>query len=292
MASSDRQGRDLAPRGDPAGASGAAARPAFVDLERPPLREAALATKLRCTPPWRELHVLQQVGSTNDVVVDAARDGEPEGLIVVAEEQTGGRGRLGRVWDSPPRAGLTLSVLLRPRVRPARRGWLPLLVATALADMLTEHCRLDAVALKWPNDVLVANRKVAGLLAEVAGDAVVVGVGLNVTTRADELPREDATSLRLAGSEVLDRAPLLLALLRGLGPAYMGWAAGTEDTAVSGAYRARCATLGQRVRVDLPGGEHLEGTATDVDQHGALVVDLGSEVRTVTAGDVVHVRPT
>ena len=271
--------------------SGPTGRPAFVDLDRPPLREAALSAQVRRSPTWRGVRVLQEAGSTNDVVAAAAREGEAEGLVVVAEEQTGGRGRLGRTWSSPPRAGLTVSMLLRPRVAPARRGWLPLLVATALAEVLEEHSGVADVSLKWPNDVLVGGAKVAGLLAEVVGDAVVVGVGINVTTRRDELPRPDATSLRLAGARAVDRAPLLLALLRGVGPAYLGWAAGTEDAGVREAYRARCGTLGQRVRVALPGDETIEGAAVDVDPHGALVVTVDGVPRTVSAGDVVHVRP-
>lgn len=271
--------------------SGPTGGPAFVDLDRPPLRERALAAQLVRADPWRELRVLQQVTSTNDVVAAAAREGVAEGLVVVAEEQTGGRGRLGRSWQSPPRAGLTLSVLLRPRVAPARRGWLPLLVATALAQTLTEHSGAPDVQLKWPNDVLVGGHKVAGILAEVVGDGVVVGVGVNVTTRPDELPRADATSLQISGARSLDRAPLLLAFLRGLGPAYLGWSAGTEDDAVREAYRGLCGTLGQVVRVELPGGESLEGTARDIDAQGRLVVQSGGTDRTITAGDVVHVRP-
>jgi BirA family biotin operon repressor/biotin-[acetyl-CoA-carboxylase] ligase len=266
--------------------------PAFVDLDRPPLRQASLSAQLLRSPPWRELHVLQQVGSTNDAVAEAARAGDAEGLVVVAEEQTGGRGRLGRVWESPPRAGLTLSMLLRPGVRVSRRGWLPLLVATSLATTLAEHAGLDGVALKWPNDVLVGGRKIAGLLAEVVGDAVVVGVGLNVSTKREELPREDATSLQLAGARRADRAPLLLAFLREVGPAYLGWSGGTEDVAVREAYRRCCSTLGRQVQVELPGGGHLDGTALDVDAHGALVVDVAGTTRSVTAGDVVHVRPS
>jgi BirA family biotin operon repressor/biotin-[acetyl-CoA-carboxylase] ligase len=271
--------------------SGPTGRPAFVDLDRPPLRERALQAAVCATPPWRELHVLQQVGSTNDVVSAAARAGDAEGLVVIAEEQTGGRGRLGRTWHSPPRAGLTLSVLLRPAVEPPRRGWLPLLVATALADTLTAHSGLDAVALKWPNDVLVAEHKVAGLLSEVAGDAVVVGLGVNVTTRRDELPRPDATSLLLAHARTVDRPPLLLAFLRTLGPAYLAWVGG-DDEGIRASYRTRCGTLGRDVAVDLPGGERLEGRAVDVDAHGGLVVSATTGERTVTAGDVVHVRPT
>jgi BirA family biotin operon repressor/biotin-[acetyl-CoA-carboxylase] ligase len=156
--------------------------------------------------------------------------------------------------------------------------------------------------LKWPNDLLLGGAKCAGILAEgvpdaAGGPAVVLGVGLNVTLRADELPESPtglpATSLRLAGAEVTDRDPLLRATLRGVATWYDRWRAADGDAAASGlrgAYLSRCATVGKQVRVLLPGGADFAGAATGVDDSGRLVVRTGEGDRTVAAGDVLHLR--
>jgi len=261
----------------------------YADLDRPPLRRAALLRAL--SAPWTDIEVYAEVDSTNRVTVDAARAGRSEGLVVVAELQTGGRGRLGREWVSPARAGLTLSLLLRPDVPPARRSWLTALVALAAAVAVSERSGLD-VAVKWPNDLVVDDRKLGGLLAEVAGDAVVVGLGLNVTTRRGELPRADATSLALEGADATDRQPLLLAILRAVGASYGEWLrSGGETEPLRSAYRPRCATIGRPVRVELPGGASVEGVAVDIDDDGRLVVDTHGRRESFSAGDVVHLRP-
>jgi BirA family biotin operon repressor/biotin-[acetyl-CoA-carboxylase] ligase len=271
---------DLAPRPE---------RPAYTDLDRPPLQARPLTRAVLATPPWREVHVLQTVGSTNELAVTAARAGQAEGLVVVAEHQTGGRGRLDRQWVSPPRAGLTFSVLLRPSVAPAMRPWLPMLLAACAAEAVSARCDLD-VALKWPNDLLVNGRKVGGVLAESTGDAVVIGLGLNVSTHRAELPRDDATSLALETGGPVDRGPLLLALLRAFGPAYLHW--NGDAQAARARYLERCDTVGRDVRVLLPGDVTLAGEATDVDLSGRLVVTAADGTTTaVSAGDVVHVRP-
>lgn len=249
--------------------------PMYGDLDRAPLRAPALARALE-PEGWR-VEVLPTVGSTNEVVVERARTGEPAGLVVVAEEQTAGRGRLDRTWVSPPRAGLTFSVLLRPQ--PEHLGWVPLLGGLAVARALRDQGGVDAV-LKWPNDVLVGDRKVCGLLAQAVtapdGLAVVLGIGLNVTTRREELPVPQATSLALEGAATTDRDTLLRAVLRQM--------SFTDEDRVS--YRALCRTLGQRVQLSLPGGALVEGAAEVVDDDGRLVVD-GSPY---AAGDVVHLR--
>jgi BirA family transcriptional regulator, biotin operon repressor / biotin---[acetyl-CoA-carboxylase] ligase len=286
---------------DPPGADGRVARPdsAFSDLDRPPLHEAALAHALVGPGrPWRELRVVSSTGSTNADLAAAARAGAAEGAVLVAEAQTAGRGRLGRAWVVPPRAGLTFSVLLRPGPGvPAQRwGWLPLLAGTAVAAALRRVAEVDAV-LKWPNDVLVGRRKVAGILAErVPGEALVLGVGVNVSTSPAELPVPEATSLFLAGAATIDRDPLLRAVLRELATRYAGWreVGGDPEAGAEGGlradYRSRCATIGAEVAVRLPGGTTVHGTALDVDADGRVVV-LGPHGATaVAAGDVVHVR--
>jgi BirA family biotin operon repressor/biotin-[acetyl-CoA-carboxylase] ligase len=277
----------------------------YSDLQRPPLPGRSLERALLVPGGlWRRLEVKAETGSTNADVGDAARAGEPEGLIVVAEQQVAGRGRRDRQWVSPARAGLTLSVLLRPGDEVPNRnwGWLPLLAGVALREAVQRIAEIDA-SLKWPNDLLVLDAKCAGILAEVVGDAVVLGIGLNVTTRVDELPATTglpATSLQIAGAKSTDRDPLLKALLRGLSRWYGGWretGGDAELCGLLGAYRRGCSTIGREVRVQLPAtaglaaGEVLTGRATTVDTDGRLVIRTadGAEQR-VSAGDVLHVR--
>lgn len=269
----------------------------YEDLRRPPLRTAALTAALTGAGSlWREVRVLADAPSTNAVAVAAAAAGATEGLVVVAESQSAGRGRLDRSWVSPPRAGLTFSVLLRPgpAVPMARWGWLPLLAGTALARAVGAHAEVPA-RLKWPNDLLLGSgeRKAAGILAESVEGAVVVGVGLNVTTTVAELPADrPATSLAIEGSPALDREPLLRAVLRTLAADYTAWRAGGGDpAALLAAYRPLCATLGRRVRVEQSGGRATEGVAVDLDDEGRLVVEQPDGVRRSWAfGDVVHVQ--
>jgi BirA family transcriptional regulator, biotin operon repressor / biotin---[acetyl-CoA-carboxylase] ligase len=268
---------------------------------RPPLDGAALSEYARRPGHlWSDISVTERTGSTNADLVDRARGGAPEGLVLVAEEQAAGRGRLGRTWVSPPRAALTFSVLLRPDgVPPARLGWLPLLTGVAAASAVRQVSGLEA-QLKWPNDVLIGPRKLAGILAESAGGAVVVGIGLNVSTTRSELPAPGpgalaATSLLLEGSATLDRDLLLRRILDELERWYRGWlgAAPPGDPGNSGLrseYLRFCSTVGREVRVELPAGQVGEGTAADVDADGRLVVTGPAGTTAIGAGDVRHVR--
>ncbi|WP_433227685.1 biotin--[acetyl-CoA-carboxylase] ligase [Actinomadura formosensis] len=282
---------------------------AYGDLERPPLHEGALRRALvRDGGLWREIRVVDETGSTNADLAVRAREGAPEGTVLVTEVQTAGRGRLGRTWTAPPRSGLMFSMLLRPAVPVPVLGWASLLtgvaVATAIRRMTAwsqqgerflgarDDVTVDA-RLKWPNDVLVGDRKLAGILAEKVDGGLVIGVGLNVGLREDELPVPTATSLAIEGAPLSDRAPLLRAILREFATWYREWTALEGDPERSGlrtAYRDLCATLGREVRVELPGGERLTGTARDVDGTGRLVVAAAGGERAVSAGDVVHVR--
>jgi BirA family biotin operon repressor/biotin-[acetyl-CoA-carboxylase] ligase len=262
---------------------------------------------------WRSVEVVPVTGSTNADLLARAAAGEPEGAVLVAEQQSAGRGRLGRAWVSPPRAALTFSVLLRPAAVPrALLGWLPLLAGVAVAAAVRDVAAVDA-QLKWPNDVLagqagvpaggsggvVPPRKVGGILAEAAGDAVVIGIGLNVSTGPAELPPPGpgalpATSLHLEGSPNLDRGRLLAGILAGLERRYRTWSRVSGDTERSGLraeYTGLCATLGRRVRVELPGGRLLDGVAAGVDPDGRLLVSMPPAADLpVAAGDVVHLR--
>jgi BirA family transcriptional regulator, biotin operon repressor / biotin---[acetyl-CoA-carboxylase] ligase len=267
---------------------------------RQPLSATAVqAAVLAGSAFYTSVAVVARTGSTNADLLAAARAGAAAGSVLVAEEQTAGRGRLDRSWQSPTGAGLTFSVLLRPAaIAPGSRGWLPLLTGVAVASALGTATAVDA-RLKWPNDVLADGsedpRKLAGILAEQAGGAIVVGVGLNVSATRDELPSGQATSLLLAGGSSLDRQAILTAVLGELERWYLAWTgtARPGDAAESGlraAYLSMCSTVGQQVRVELPGGGVLAGRAESVDDAGRLLVSAPDGVHAVSAGDVVHVR--
>jgi BirA family biotin operon repressor/biotin-[acetyl-CoA-carboxylase] ligase len=260
------------------------------DLDRPPLSERALrAALVRPGSFVRELHVVAETGSTNDDLAEAARRGAPEGVVLVAEAQTRGRGRLERTWTSPPRAGLLFSVLLRPSLPAPRRTWIPLLAGHAMQQTVAS---LGAVhtRLKWPNDLLLGDDlgKAGGILAQTTGDAVIVGVGLNVTTRRAELP-DGAVSLTTEGAECTDRDPLLRAILRTLADRYAEWLSAPDR--LRPAYEAVCDTIGREVRVQLPDGGMLAGTTTGLDAAGRLLVRTADGDVPVSAGDVTRVRP-
>jgi BirA family transcriptional regulator, biotin operon repressor / biotin---[acetyl-CoA-carboxylase] ligase len=242
---------------------------------RPPLDPSRLPAR----PPWTSVTVLDEVDSTNLAAV-----GRPPGSVLVAEKQVAGRGRLDRSWVSPPGAGLTFSVVLRPSAATSTWGWLPLLAGLALTDVI------EGAALKWPNDLLLGpqSRKAAGILAQASGPDVIVGIGLNVSTAREELPVDSATSLALEG-RVHDRTELLDSILTALGRRFDEWQAADGSGPIED-YRARCATLGQDVRVHGVDGTTLIGRATDVDAAGRLLVDVAGVEHAVAAGDVEHVR--
>jgi BirA family transcriptional regulator, biotin operon repressor / biotin---[acetyl-CoA-carboxylase] ligase len=270
---------------------------------------------------WSRVSVVAETGSTNADLVAAARAGAAEGAVLVAERQHAGRGRLGRPWITEPGAALTFSVLLRPVSVPApARSWLPLLTGVAVAAGIREQTGLD-VSLKWPNDVVAAGGdgqaglgKLAGILAELAGDAIVIGVGLNVAATpalagAAAVSAERAAgagddhravalapaSLASIGAAGVDRVTLLTAILRQLEHWYLRWTGESApgDAVASGLraeYLRSCRTVGRDVRVELPGGAVLTGRACDVDGAGRLLVANDSGVEPVSAGDVIHVR--
>lgn len=281
------------------------------DLERPPLNAGALRRAVTGKGSlWNTLDVVEATGSTNADLAGRAARGAAEGAVLVAEEQTAGRGRLDRRWSAPPRSGLFLSVLLRPGepggpaapgapVAVHRWGWLPLLAGVAAATALSRAAGVDT-ALKWPNDLLVTvggeERKAGGILAERVGTTgVVLGLGINVSLRPEELPVPTAASLAMAGALGTDRDPLLRAVLRSLADWYGAWRAAGGDPAASRlrpTYAAGCATLGRAVRAELPGEHTLAGTAVDVDDDGRLVIATPVGEHPVSAADVIHLRPS
>lgn len=234
------------------------------------------------------MHRVESTGSTNADVASVAGSGEPEGYVLVADRQTKGKGRLGRSWESPPGSSLSVSVLLRPVDVPAGQWpWLPLLVGVAVVAAVREVAERDA-RLKWPNDVLLDDAKLAGILVERIdtpdGPAAVAGVGMNITAA----PADGAASLAGAGAT---RDAVLQSLLDRIADWYGRWRADQDGCGLAQAYRELCSTIGRDVRAELPNGSLLAGRAVDIDASGGLVVagDAGTEV--VSAGDVVHLRP-
>lgn len=266
-----------------------------------PLSESRLSAVLvRPGSVWRQVRVVTETGSTNADLLAEAVAGAGEGIVLAAEAQTAGRGRLGRSWASAPGAGLTFSVLLRPEGMPVSRyGWLPLLAGVAVAAAAREVAAVGA-RLKWPNDVLADGRKLAGILAESQSQAVVLGMGINVSAGQAELPVPTATSLLLARAEAgqppparIDREEMLAAVLTGLARWYTAWTGSGGDAEACGLhaeYLRLCASVGREVQVTLPGDGELTGVAAGVDRLGRLVVQTASGLTEINAGDVTHVR--
>ncbi|MGL4173611.1 MAG: biotin--[acetyl-CoA-carboxylase] ligase [Actinomycetota bacterium] len=275
----------------------------WADLSRPPLHSAMLRRALvgvnadGSQSPWTSLDVLPSVGSTNTELARRYRSGSAGlGAVLIAEQQDAGRGRQARTWVAPSRSSLTMSIVLQPAMPMTRWGWFPLIAGLAIKDALVQVCHVPAL-LKWPNDILINGRKVAGLLAEVVSTAqgvtaVVLGIGINVSQGESELPAPEATSLMLAAAATTDRDTVLRAALRAIDARHRQWtAADDQENEVSADYRKGCDTLQRFVRVHLPQGETVMGVATDIDDDGRLVVTKESGfTQAFAAADVEHVR--
>ncbi|HEY8394651.1 MAG TPA: biotin--[acetyl-CoA-carboxylase] ligase [Thermaerobacter sp.] len=241
------------------------------------------------------VHWEPEAGSTNDLARRMAETGAAEGTVVIADRQTAGRGRMRRFWWSPP-GGLWMSVILRPRLLPAQLPVLTLAVAVAVAEAV-EIVAGRPVGLKWPNDVEIDGRKVAGILLEMVAQAdgaeyVIAGIGVNLEVRADSIPdelRDRVTWLAREAAEPVTRNRLAAAILERLEDHYVALHAAGPDPVLA-AWRARATVLGEQVRVVLPTGE-VTGIAIDVDRDGALILDVpGAGRQRVLAGDVQRVR--
>jgi len=241
------------------------------------------------------LHCFEEIASTSDLAKELAEQGAPHGEVVVAERQTAGRGRRGRPWESPPRKNLYLSAVLRPELPPRRAPELTLVAAIAVCEACRQ-ARVDA-GIKWPNDVLAGERKLAGILTELAAEPdavhwVVLGIGVNLNTEPEDFPpelRATATSLRIERGQPVPRALFTAALLTQL-EQWLDRHAEEGFGAIRDAWRERSATLGREVRVEVDGGE-VDGVAEDLDDSGALVVRAGGRRIHVSAGDVRLLRP-
>jgi BirA family transcriptional regulator, biotin operon repressor / biotin---[acetyl-CoA-carboxylase] ligase len=228
-----------------------------------------------------DIREFTSIGSTNTYLLEEGRAGAPEGTVAVAGHQSAGRGRLGRTWVAPPGASLLVSILLRPlHLAADRRHLLTAAVALAAAEACTSVAGIFP-EIKWPNDLMIGDRKLAGILAEADRDAVVVGMGMNVASA----PPGGVSVSEVAGRPAA-RGELLAATLEGLERWYR------DLPGVAAAYREACATVGRQVRVEMPAGE-LIGRAESVDDRGHLMVRTETgEVVSVSVGDVVHVRPS
>lgn len=240
----------------------------------------------------RDIRVFQETTSTNDIVDKLARDGVREGAVVFAESQTKGRGRLGRQWLSSPRRGLWFSVLLRPQLPPLQTTQLTVAAATGLRRAIALHTGLKT-DIKWPNDVLVHGRKVAGILMELSAEVdqvkyVILGMGVNVNHTAEDFPpelRPLATSLKAESGKELSRPGLAVAILRELDHDYAR-VVNREFGAVADEWERHCTTLGHRVVIRI-GERRLQGRAEALGEDGALLLRTEhGHLERVLGGDV------
>jgi BirA family biotin operon repressor/biotin-[acetyl-CoA-carboxylase] ligase len=244
------------------------------------LRRAVLAAGIDAEPRW-----LDETGSTSSDLLELADGGAPEWTLVATGHQTAGRGRLGRSWADVPGSSLLVSVLLRPRLEPDRAPLLTLLAAVAMA----EASGLPEMRSKWPNDLVVGERKAGGILAEASvADAavrhVVIGTGVNLLT--PEVPDGSATSILEEGGDP-DAEGILTRYLLALRGEYErdGFPGG-----VVARYAAICSSLGRRVRAEQAGGSSVEGVATGLDERGGLLMETADGTRTMSFGEVIHLR--
>ena len=248
---------------------------------------------------WQKVDLVPETGSTNADLAARARQGEAPGTVLITDYQSAGRGRQGRTWTAPPGSGIAMSILVRPEgIDPSRWTWLSLLAGLAVSDGVRSAGDLPAV-LKWPNDVLIADRKVCGILSErvdtAQGPACVVGIGINVSLDENELPVPTATSLAIAARQLGARQPsrtaVIATVLAAFELLYVRWEAQDgDDASLAASYAERCDTLGRPVRVLLNEQRSVDGIADRVDREGRLVVRTDSGSSAYGAGDVIHLQ--
>jgi len=236
--------------------------------------------------------VFRETTSTNDVIEKLAADGVKEGVVVFAESQSKGRGRLGRRWVSPPRKGLWFSVLLRPDLRPSEATRLTIAASTALVRAMRSECELRP-EIKWPNDILLRGRKVAGILTELNAELdlvkyLILGIGVDVNLNASDYPedlRKLATSMKIEAGETQDRAALAAAILRELDRDYARLGDGQFES-VADEWEERCKTIGRDVVIGL-GSRKIQGRAERLDADGALLLRTEhGHLERIIGGDV------
>jgi BirA family biotin operon repressor/biotin-[acetyl-CoA-carboxylase] ligase len=245
---------------------------------QPELLSANAITSALANGYWR-VSVVDEIDSTQNYL----RTSNPKsGDLITAEYQSAGRGRLDRKFDAEKSSALLFSFYYEPQNEVKNLGYLTLLVGASVTQSLNEITNTNSFKCKWPNDVLFNQEKVAGLLAEKTSNGVIVGIGINVSTTKTALPVAHATSVFLATDLHLDRNLLLAKILNNLENELLEWQSGKDLTAK---YRALSATIGSQVRIALPDGSSVEGTAVDIDETGSLHLDNG---QLITVGDVIH----
>lgn len=247
--------------------------------------------------PWGHpvLH-WEELPSTQDVIKQLARNDAPEGVLCLAEEQVSGRGRLGRQWVSPPRGGIYMSILIRPRMAPTRVQLLNLAAGLAVRQALKDLLGVET-QLKWPNDLLFEEKKICGILSETASEAdrvhfAVTGIGLNANIAPGQFPAEitkRATSLAILLGRNVHRGEVVAAIVRGLYGRIRALEKIDGADELVAEYRRHCHTLGRDVRVITDSGD-VEGVAQDIDSSGALIVATGKGLITFGAADIIHLR--
>ena len=230
---------------------------------------------------WR-VSVVDVTASTQNLLVTRALAGKAKpGDVVTANFQRAGRGRMSRTFEAPKNSALLFSLYLNPQRKREDWGWIPLIAGASVAQTLKNY----GASVKWPNDILIKDKKVSGLIAEVVGDGVVVGIGINVGMSAEELPVPTATSLALEGATDIDRNHLLADLLAQLEKNFLSWDAG--DDSMIEIYKSLSSTLGTKVQIHYPNDRIEKGVAATISPRGELILDSGTHVQ---AGDVVHLR--
>ena len=252
------------------------------EVLRTPLDEAEINS--RVTPYWR-VSVVELTGSTqNDLLQLVESNNALDGQVIATEFQSDGRGRLDRTFEAPAQSALLFSFYIKPRNQRSEWGFIPLIAGLSLVRAITTIDTAMKVSLKWPNDLIINEKKCAGIIAQTTNEGIVIGIGLNVSMTPNELPVSTATSLAIEGSTITDRDLLLSHLLNTFAELFEAWEEGSE---LLDEYASASSTIGKKVRIELPGGENLEATVARISHTGELVLDDG---RHVSAGDVIHLR--
>ena len=253
-----------------------------IDTPRPPLDTAAISQKI--SQYWR-VSVVEVTGSTqDDLAALVARNEAKNGEVLVTEFQSAGRGRLDRTFEAPQSSALLFSLYLEPKREKSEWSFLPLLAGLVSTLAISELDPRFTVELKWPNDLQISGKKLGGIIVQATNSGVILGIGINVGMNRSELPVEHATSLMIEEFAVLDRNLLLASILNTCEELLKRWEDG-ED--LRHLYRERSATLGQKIQVELPGGEQKSGFAEDISPDGELILEGGQRI---TVGDIVHLR--
>ena len=252
------------------------------EVLRTPLDEAEINS--RVTPYWR-VSVVELTGSTqNDLLQLVESNNALDGQVIATEFQSDGRGRLDRTFEAPARSALLFSFYIKPRNQRSEWGFIPLIAGLSLVRAITTIDTAMNVSLKWPNDLIINEKKCAGIIAQTTNEGIVIGIGLNVSMTPNELPVSTATSLAIEGSTITDRNLLLSHLLNTFAELFEAWEEGSE---LLEEYASVSSTIGKNVRIEIPGGEILQASVTGISTTGELVLDDG---RHVSAGDVIHLR--